>query len=53
MKNPNAYEMKYAKEVIITVKVKLDPVPGAMDNIDDHINLLFYNPYVQSAEIVK
>lgn len=51
--NPKAYKIPAGKTVKITVEVAKDMVPGWGYEIEDHIQFIFQNPYVQSITIAK
>ena len=43
---------KYGIRKTLTVTVMMDPVPGAMHELDDHIDVLMRsNPYIQSITL--
>lgn len=40
------------KRVTLQVTVMLDPVPGAMDKVEDHVNVMMRsNLYIQSISV--
>jgi hypothetical protein len=51
--NSRAYVLSSgATTVYMLVEIKLDLIPGFGHEPEDHIRMLFQNPYVQSADIV-
>ena len=49
--NEKAYKSKFAPHVDVSVRLMLDPVPGAWHQPEDFLNWVCQHPYVQEAEV--
>lgn len=53
IENPKAYAIGHRKSIKLSVEVFLDGVPGAMHQVEDHIDWIFQLPYVRLIELPK